>query len=279
MAESLIGLPLDYAGSEKLGHVDVGDTLWPVTTDNGALYLIGRVVVGTKIQGQENAEEFFKNRRLWQSTWHVAAQPGTVSVGQWLDLSGIVGQLRFDSKADRLTVLPGNKINGQQLRSNRKLTQASVALLANALELEPEPVVVPEPPASSAGAGFGADPETNKAVELAAMKVTIDRYQGQGWKVADVSAEKRGYDLVCARDGVERHVEVKGVQGALPLFMITAGEVRTAESDQRFFVAVVTSALTSDGRLVEYSAKDFFLRFQLVPVTFQAQPNQADASG
>jgi hypothetical protein len=60
----------------------------------------------------------------------------------------------------------------------------------------------------------GPPPDPTEAdSEDIAMKHVAQLLHGQGWKVADVHAEGRGYDLLAARGREQRCVEVKGVWG------------------------------------------------------------------
>lgn len=118
------------------------------------------------------------------------------------------------------------------------------------------------------GAGFG-DPETNRQVEKAAVSFVRRLYESRGWKVRSVEREKIGYDLRCAYGSIEEHVEVKGVQGGLPRFIITAGEVRRAKNDPAFVLFIVLSAL-DDASSLRYSGKEFVGSFALKSLAFQA---------
>lgn len=119
------------------------------------------------------------------------------------------------------------------------------------------------------GAGFGS-PETNRQVEQAAISFVTEYYKSRGWSVQSVEAERRGFDLLCTKDAFEEHVEVKGIQGETVSFIITAGEVRQAQSDDRFVLCVVTSAISNRPRLSRYSVKDFSEGFDLAPLAFRA---------
>lgn len=77
---------------------------------------------------------------------------------------------------------------------------------------------------SNRGGGFG-DQQTNKMVEAAAVDHVIDSYRRQGWDLRSVENEKIGYDLLATRGALEEHLEVKGVRGADPCFIITVGEL------------------------------------------------------
>lgn len=119
------------------------------------------------------------------------------------------------------------------------------------------------------GAGFG-DPETNRKVERAAVSFVTDWYESEGWTVESVEAEKCGYDLLCRNGAKENHVEVKGVQGELVSFIITAAEVRQAQKDSDFVLCVVTSALTENPKLNLYDAESFVSDFELSPLSYRA---------
>lgn len=118
------------------------------------------------------------------------------------------------------------------------------------------------------GAGFG-DPERNRMVETAAVSKVTAHYRKQGWRVLDVSSEKRGYDLECIKGRVTQHVEVKGVTGDRQAVMLTENERHQAKEDRAFVLAVVTSAL-SEPNLHMYSAEDMFSQFEITPMIHRA---------
>jgi hypothetical protein len=119
------------------------------------------------------------------------------------------------------------------------------------------------------GAGFG-NPETNRKVENAATSFVRRWYEERGWNVQSVEAEKCGYDLRCVNNGLEEHVEVKGVQGEIPAFIITAGEVRQSKNNTLFKICVVTCALSTQPKLFCYDGIDFANKFNLDPISFRA---------
>ncbi|QBR91829.1 DUF3883 domain-containing protein [Nocardioides euryhalodurans] len=100
------------------------------------------------------------------------------------------------------------------------------------------------------GAGFG-DAATNRKVELAAEAVVQHHYEAAGWTVTRVAHLKCGWDLTARCDGQERHLEVKGVSSSMPSVLLTRNELRTAENDPDWLLALVTNALT-DPTLMEY---------------------------
>jgi hypothetical protein len=126
-----------------------------------------------------------------------------------------------------------------------------------------------ESQSQASGAGFG-DPETNRKVERAAISFVTKWYQIHGWSVESVEGDKCGYDLRCVRNNAEEHVEVKGVQGGIPSFIITAGEVRQARINSLFTICIVTSALSNQPKMIRYSGGEFVSNFSLEPLSFRA---------
>ena len=107
---------------------------------------------------------------------------------------------------------------------------------------------------SGHGAGFG-NPLQNRLVEEAAMAAVVDHY-GEEWRCNDVSADKVGWDITFAHKQSREvcRVEVKGVSGDRPIVLLTANEIRAAEEEPGWILAVVTRALTNPN-VVEYTAR------------------------
>jgi hypothetical protein len=101
------------------------------------------------------------------------------------------------------------------------------------------------------GAGFG-DPATNRKVELAAEAVVQRHYEAAGWKVTRVAHLTCGWDLTAACDSQELHVEVKGVSSSMPSVLLTRNELRRAETDPAWLLAVVTNALSDPPTLTKF---------------------------
>jgi hypothetical protein len=66
------------------------------------------------------------------------------------------------------------------------------------------------------------------------------------------------------------NVEVKGVRGPQPCFIITAREVEQARQNGKFILMVVTSALSSSPKITRYSGAEFCRRFELSAIQFRA---------
>jgi hypothetical protein len=120
------------------------------------------------------------------------------------------------------------------------------------------------------GAIFGP-PETNRKVERAAITFVTNYYESRGWKVESIEADNRGFDLLCVKGSIEKHVEVKGIQGKIESFIITKSEVHLAKTDKRFILCVVMEAISKQPQLTQYSAEAFIQRFDLTPLSFWAR--------
>ncbi|HSH59559.1 MAG TPA: DUF3883 domain-containing protein [Acidimicrobiales bacterium] len=114
------------------------------------------------------------------------------------------------------------------------------------------------------GAGFG-DATENRRVEEAAVKAFKGHYRG--WRVDDRQSDNVGYDFCVRRKADERHVEVKGVRGSQPSFLITENEVNVASRDPRWRICVVTNALSARPKIQEWTSRDFLSQFQRKPIT------------
>ena len=121
-----------------------------------------------------------------------------------------------------------------------------------------------------AGAGFG-DAKTNARVERAAVKAVTGHFKQQGYNVVSRERENCGYDLLATNGRRELHIEVKGVQGEEPSFVITENELKCASRDKNFCVAVVTSALQRSRRIDVFGGAEFRRRFETVPISYMAR--------
>jgi hypothetical protein len=104
--------------------------------------------------------------------------------------------------------------------------------------------------ASAQGAGFGTA-ELNQLVEQAATDHVTAAYEADGWTIEDVSRCKVGWDVTCRRGGDERHVEIKGCSGSKPAVLLTVNELKTAERDPHWVLAVVVRAVVAPA-MTEY---------------------------
>jgi len=95
-------------------------------------------------------------------------------------------------------------------------------------------------------------------------------YRREGWSVESVEQEQCSFDLRCTRGSELAHVEVKGVAGRERRFVITAGELRRAQQDEHFVLALVTSALSEQPILECLAACEFLAQFSFEPVQYWA---------
>ena len=84
------------------------------------------------------------------------------------------------------------------------------------------------------------------------------------------SKGKAGYDLLCTKGGQQEHVEVKGIRGTRPTFIITASELAQATSDKAFRLCVVTDAL-GDPHLLYLEGGQFKEQAVLTPLAYRAE--------
>lgn len=118
-------------------------------------------------------------------------------------------------------------------------------------QVEPEEEIT----VSGRGAGFG-NPSQNTVVEEAAMDAVVN-YYGKEWRFKDVSADKVGWDITFTHKQSREvcRVEVKGVSGDRPIVLLTANEIRAAEEEPGWILAVVTRAITKPA-VVEYTVEE-----------------------
>jgi hypothetical protein len=119
------------------------------------------------------------------------------------------------------------------------------------------------------GAGFGIA-EDNKKTEKAAIRRVKRSLQGKGYTVTSREAERIGYDLDARKRDKILHVEVKGVSGSLPQFVITAGEFNRSKEDPNFHLYVVTGAKSRSARIHPYTGRKLQRTFQFTPLSYTA---------
>lgn len=115
-------------------------------------------------------------------------------------------------------------------------------------------------------------PENNKKVEDAAIGFVKRHYRSNGWKVRSVEKLNPGYDLICERGRKEERVEVKGVSGTDPVFLLTRNERDRATDDQRFVLCIVTGALTPKPALHRWTGKQLVQHFIFEPIAYRVSP-------
>lgn len=295
---------LNHTASGQLYRVSGGDVVWIVTIrPHGQLSLVGHMEV-SKVTGQAEAERL-TGMPLYEAAYHAIAKDGAEEPLRETDISDIAARLRFVSAKDRLTVVNG-RVDGKQLQSMRELSPESALLLEevwrgqkgkrgkssktdrqrgvateeaerraweNASDILANTELEPTEQLIKSGGGFG-NPETNRKVERAAVSHVRRQYESDGWQVVSVESEKRGYDLLCSKGAKSEHVEVKGVQGAIPSFIVTANEVKQARNDTASVVYVVTSALSDAPKLHRFNGREFITGYDLSPLAYRAAPRK-----
>ncbi|MDA1050314.1 MAG: DUF3883 domain-containing protein [Planctomycetota bacterium] len=93
----------------------------------------------------------------------------------------------------------------------------------------------------------------------------------RGFTLKSVERDRIGYALLARRKNSELHVELKGVAGDTPDFIITGNEVRQASTDKEFRLIVVINALKRERRAIEISGKEFLACYQLEAVAYRAK--------
>jgi hypothetical protein len=92
------------------------------------------------------------------------------------------------------------------------------------------------------GQGFQVHQGTKVAIEVHAMNRATDYFLEKGWEVADVHGTE-SYDLQCFRNGVEKHVEVKGTTTAGTHVILTPNEVEHARAHRETVLFVLANIL------------------------------------
>jgi len=158
------------------------------------------------------------------------------------------------------------QLGTQQLPTVARLTSEDVERI-DAIRVDGEPATT----RLSSDSMFG-DPVQNRETECKAVAWVTDDYERRGWKVESVEDQCCGYDLRCTRGRSEDHIEVKGVAGDVPAFVITANEVRQAKTDSRFILGVVTAARSKQPEIRWFTGREFVAAYELDPLQFRATP-------
>jgi hypothetical protein len=116
----------------------------------------------------------------------------------------------------------------------------------------PSPVVAKKKSqGGSRGQGRQLDPETRKAIELAAEDLVISYYENLGWNVERVGHLKWGFDILCKKGDDELHVEVKGTTGLGHEVILTPNEVEHAKSYPTVALGIVSGIKVAVDKSIE----------------------------
>ena len=119
------------------------------------------------------------------------------------------------------------------------------------------------------GAGFGSV-EENRRVERAAIRTAVKYLRAQGWSIESKERDRVGYDLDCIRMNRKMHVEVKGIRGDAPKFILTAGEHTRVRDDGTFALCIVTRALAPNATVELVRANKLGERLTVTPLAYKA---------
>jgi hypothetical protein len=123
---------------------------------------------------------------------------------------------------------------------------------------------------SRKSAGFGRS-ESNRKVERAAILFVNRWFKAKGCSIKSVQEAKLGYDFVCQKENKIRHVEVKGVSGINPEFIVTANEMRQAKTKPSYRFFVVTEALSKRPAYIRLTGSQFFRKYRTNPIQYFAR--------
>jgi serine/threonine protein kinase len=129
---------LDYAASGQFAKrgVQPGDVVWIVTAREGILFLVGRLSVGSVVDG-ERAEERLGRGDLWDAEAYALAEPGSAESLVNISLTECVEQLEFASTSSPRLTLKHGLVNAQQLQAMRQVVPAAARLLTLVYSLRP----------------------------------------------------------------------------------------------------------------------------------------------
>jgi hypothetical protein len=156
-------------------------------------------------------------------------------------------------------------------RTQAHIPDEYVGQLLHLLHIRVKPADLPDEEAInariSADGGF-SDVDTNRRVDHAAMAYAREAFEQKGWTIEDRQRDFCGYDLLARKANAQLHLEVKGAQGSADGFILTANELRCAETDDNFRLCVVTHALERDRSMQIYTAKQMRQAYSLSPIAY-----------
>ena len=118
--------------------------------------------------------------------------------------------------------------------------------------------------------GYGSH-EQNKKVEKAAVAFVRGYLNRRRFRVRSREKDGVGFDLEASRHGRRLFIEVKGVSGSVPEFIITRGEFRTALELDDYWIYAVTRATTSP-KLHRFTGACLRSAFNLKATAYRAIP-------
>ena len=110
------------------------------------------------------------------------------------------------------------------------------------------------PVTGTGGQGFGLSQAERRAVELRAMQVAREFYEGTGWDIIDKSSSKP-FDLLATKEGAKRFIEVKGTTGQGLSVILTHGEVNHIRCNRESSALVIVSGIVLERRNGKWQAQ------------------------
>ena len=127
---------------------------------------------------------------------------------------------------------------------------------------------------NTTGAGFGTS-ENNKEIEIAAVKYAASYFSNLGFEVQSVeqnnNGDNKGFDLKCIKEGVALNVEVKGIRGNDPSFIITKNELEAAQENKKWRIFIVMKALSDSPEHLYMDGDEFLKEFEARPIQYFVQ--------
>jgi len=111
---------------------------------------------------------------------------------------------------------------------------------------EDSAAVIEKALAQSKGQGFARTPDERRTLENYVMAAAKEYFTQNGFDVEDVSV-KRSYDLLCVRDPIQLHIEVKGTTTNGDAIVLTKNEVKHACDPRHVCVLFVLHSIVLSG--------------------------------
>lgn len=104
------------------------------------------------------------------------------------------------------------------------------------------------------------------------IKAITNYYEEQGCKVISVESQNLGYDLICkAKNGIELHIEVKGISGKGKQFIISYNEFTEAKRYPSIYrLAIVNMANSARPIFTIYTGEEFLQQFNFKILNYVA---------
>jgi len=115
-------------------------------------------------------------------------------------------------------------------------------------------------------------PRPTRATEESAVRHVRSFLSSAGYSVRSREREVCGYDLHAVRGRSELHVEVKACKGPFPRFFLSRNEMRSAELDPYWRLAVVVNAARPHGTPQLLNLAKVRRAYELAPALWEGTP-------